>query len=74
MKSYDELLKENDIPDCENMEIVNNKVKPKFGIKIDKVWKGAWSFGICLSHGFGETYIFINLFKWSISIGLLFRM
>lgn len=47
------------------------KAKAKFGIKIDKIWQGAWSFGVCLSHGFGETYLYINLFKWSISIGLL---
>lgn len=44
--------------------------KLKFGILVEKVWEGSWSFGICLSHSFdGETYLFINLFKWTISIG-----
>lgn len=42
----------------------------KFGIAIEKLWDGEWSFGICLSHSIdGQTYIFINLFKWTISIG-----
>ena len=43
----------------------------KFGIKVDKQIKGAWSFGICFSHSFGETYLFINFAKWSIAIGRL---
>jgi len=43
----------------------------KFQIKIDKCYKGWWSFGICFSHAWEETYLFINLFKWSISIGWL---
>jgi len=42
-----------------------------FGIKIDKMWTGSWSFGICLSHLDKETYIYINLFKVSISIGII---
>lgn len=45
--------------------------KTKFGIKIDKMYKGWWSFGVCVSHADTETYLFINLFKWSISIGWL---
>ena len=49
---------------------MNNR-KLKFGIKVDKQWKGSWSLGICLSHAFDETYVYINLIKWSISIGLL---
>ena len=43
--------------------------KPKFGIKVDIPWEGAWSFGICLSHWNKETYIYINFWKWSVSIG-----
>ena len=44
--------------------------KLKFGIVVEKVWEGSWSFGMCLSHSFdGQTYLFINLFKWTISIG-----
>lgn len=43
----------------------------KFGIKVDKVSERMWSIGICLSHCFDETYLFINLVKWSISIGWL---
>lgn len=46
--------------------------KIKFGIKIEKMWEGWWSFGICLSHSEDETYILINLFKWSVSIGNLY--
>jgi hypothetical protein len=43
----------------------------KFQIKVDGMLEGNWSFGACLSHGWGETYLYINLFKWSISIGWL---
>lgn len=47
--------------------------KTKFGIaKEAKYPKGIWSFGICLSHYREETYIFINFFRWSISIGKLY--
>ena len=45
-----------------------------FGIKVDKHLggvSGIWSFGSCLSHSFGETYLFINFLFWSISIGWL---
>lgn len=48
------------------------KIKTKFGIIIDKLYKGRWSFGICLTHDEPETYLLINLFKWSISIGKLY--
>ena len=46
-------------------------IKKKWGIKIDKQFKGRWSFGICLSHDIEEIYVFINFAKWSISIGKL---
>ena len=47
--------------------------KCRFGIKIDKLCKEMWSIGACISHSFEETYLFINLVKWSISIGWLMR-
>lgn len=43
----------------------------KFGAKINRHFEGAWSFGCCLSHAFGETYLFINFAIWTISIGWL---
>lgn len=47
--------------------------KLKFGINIEKIWKGSWSLGICFSHQFdGETYLYINLFKWTITIGKIY--
>lgn len=46
--------------------------KVRFGISVDKLFHGSWSFGICLSHEFEETYLFINFFKWSVSIGFLY--
>lgn len=45
--------------------------KIKFRVKVEKMWKGWWSFGICLSHSDDETYLFINLFKWNVAIGKL---
>jgi hypothetical protein len=45
----------------------------RFGIKIDKMSDDQWSFGICLSHWWKETYLFINLFKWCISVGWLLQ-
>ena len=44
-----------------------------FRIKVDKIAVDDWSIGSCFSHSFGETYLFINFFKWSISIGWLFK-
>lgn len=49
------------------------ETKAKFGIKVDTQWDNAWSFGICLSHWNEETYIFINFWKWSVSIGKLIK-
>ena len=45
----------------------------KFGIKVNRHFEGAWSFGSCISHSFGETYLFINFAVWSISIGWLMK-
>lgn len=46
--------------------------KLKYGISIEEINIG-WSFGICLSHSCGETYIFINLFKIFIAIGKIYK-
>lgn len=48
-----------------------DEYKTKYGIQVDKLSKRQWSFGICLSHDEFETYLFINFFKWTISIGKL---
>ncbi len=42
-------------------------------IHVSKHLRGDWSFGVCLTHddSLNETYIYINFFKWSISIGKL---
>lgn len=47
--------------------------KAHWGCKVDKMRDGDYSFGVCLTiDGFyGECYIFINLVKWTISIGKL---
>lgn len=45
----------------------------KFGIRAHKNFKNMWSFGIGLSHFGKETYLYIDLFKWSVSIGLLYE-
>jgi len=45
--------------------------KCKFGIRVDKIDMDMWSFCFGISHFFSETYLFINLVKWSISIGWL---
>lgn len=47
--------------------------KVKFVISVEKLPDHWWSFGICLYHTDDKTYIFINLFKWSISIGKLIK-
>lgn len=44
-----------------------------FGIKVDTQIQGVWSFGSCISHTCGETYLFINFAKWSICIGWLMK-
>lgn len=52
---------------------MDNKNGVRFRIKADKHSPGLWSFGVCVSHMTDETYLYINLFKWSISIGLLYE-
>ena len=41
----------------------------KFGIQFDKYSEGTISFGILFWHGWGETYLTINLFFWYVRIG-----
>ena len=58
---------------------MNDRPDVKFDIRIDDYWNyrptdlpRPWSIGCCISHSYlGETYLFINLFRWSISIGWL---
>lgn len=50
---------------------MNDFVKVKFGVSVEKMYSGWWSFGVCFSHSRPETYVYINLFKWTISIGWL---
>lgn len=52
---------------------MNEKSNYGFGVKVNKHLKGWWSFGSCISHSFGETYLFINFAIWSISIGWLMK-
>ena len=48
------------------------EIKPyKFGIMIDKIGEGDWSFGINFSRDYKELYVCINFYKWSIAIGKL---
>ncbi len=48
------------------------EIKPyKFGIMIDKIGEGQWSFGINFSRDDKELYLYINFYKWSIVIGKL---
>lgn len=44
----------------------------RFRIKIDKHPDDMWSFCIGLSHFVDETYLYINFFRRSISIGYLY--
>lgn len=53
---------------------MNELDKTKFQIVVNKYPKGMCSFGICLSHCDEETYIYLNLFKVSISIGKMWYM
>lgn len=52
---------------------MNEKTDYRFGIKVSTYIDGGWSFGSCISHSFGETYLFINFLFWSISIGWLMK-
>ena len=45
----------------------------RFRIKTDKYPNDMWSFSIGLSHFTDETYLYVNLFRWSVSIGYLYE-
>lgn len=45
----------------------------KFGVQIEKICGDQWSFGICLSHWEDETYLYINLFKRTVTIGRFYK-
>lgn len=50
------------------------EVKLKIGIECVKIEpKGMWALGISLSHWEEETYLYINLFKWRITIGKFYH-
>lgn len=51
---------------------MEDSLKHKY-IHVSKHISKDWSFGICLTYDsyLNETYIYINFFKWSISIGKL---
>ena len=48
---------------------MNELLKPKFQIVVDKHPKGMWCLGGYFSHNEDETYIFLSLFKVCIAIG-----
>ncbi len=48
---------------------MNELLKPKFQIVVDKHPKGMWCLGGHFSHNEDETYIFLSLFKMCIAIG-----
>ena len=52
---------------------MNERTGYKFGIKINRMFDDFWSFGSCISHSFGQTYLFINFAVWTISIGWLMK-
>ena len=47
--------------------------KTKFCIEIEKFDKDRWSFCLGLSHWEHETYLYINLFRWCITIGKIYK-
>ena len=51
-----------------------DKVKAKWGISVSN-YGGfqRWSFGICISHDKPETYLFINFWKWTFSVGKIIK-
>ena len=52
---------------------MNEKIDYGFGIKVDRMFEDSWSFGSCILHSCGQTYLFINFLFWSISIGWLMK-
>ena len=52
---------------------MNEKTRCGPGIKVTKIPKYLWGFGIGLSHAFKETYLYINFVKWTINIGWIYK-
>jgi len=50
---------------------MGQKRKGRFGVTGHKYMKGQWIFGIAITHDEYETYLYVNLFKWSVAIGIL---
>ena len=50
---------------------MNKKCETKFAVKVDKNDPNCWCIGVCISHWWTETYLYLSLLKWSISIGFL---
>ena len=51
----------------------NNKVRFRIDTHKNSNDYDMWSFCIGLSHFVDETYLYINFFKWTISIGFLYE-
>ena len=52
---------------------MSEKDSAKFGIKVNKMWGNQFSIGICISHWDDESYLYLNLFKWTVAIGFLYN-
>ena len=50
-----------------------SNTKARFGIDFVKHSSGMWSFGICFSHFDEETYIYVNFYRYSVSIGKIYK-
>lgn len=47
--------------------------KTMIGVDLSKMPKGLWSFGMCISHDYKETYVLISFFKWMVAIGKIYK-
>ena len=52
---------------------MSEKDSAKFGIKVNKMRGNQFSIGICISHWDDESYMYLNLFKWTVAIGFLYN-
>ena len=50
---------------------MNEKTRRGFGVEVNKLDKGTWSFGGGISHCAHQTYLYINFIKWNVFIGWL---
>ena len=46
----------------------------KFSIMTDTQPEGFWCFGMGLSHMGKETYVYVNFFRWYVSIGFMYEL